>query len=406
MKKGILFLIIVASMFFTYTTYSASLPLRGMTVILDAGHGFGNDNVFQGYSEATAMLTLAHKIKPLLENLGATVFMTRYTRYDVPLPVRVANVNKWALEAVRGQTSDTREIDRLLGILHNILDDYETYAPIYMNFPFDYSYNAVIHPDWRRIFEITSDRVIQNNFLLISLHSNATPRPINAMIQGVDVFHISNDLRNNTSYYTDYSHVDRSRRFGETVMRGITSLGLRERGVEGHLFMIIREHNIPAVLVENGYHTNPHDRALLLDDRFLDRLARAYADAVVTYREYYFEDDSVPIYFRGERIIFSKPHIESNGFFFYPLEDLLPALTGGYDWCGETRVLSGELDGNSVAVSLDELKYIIGGEPFRSHMFFDPFLANDRVYVYLDIIAHALGLVTEWDEERRVIQVR
>jgi len=45
----------------------------------------------------------------------------------------------------------------------------------------------------------------------------------------------------------------------------------------------MREHNVPAVLVENGFHTNAQDRAKLSDDAFLGRLAKAYTDTIVDY---------------------------------------------------------------------------------------------------------------------------
>ena len=46
---------------------------------------------------------------------------------------------------------------------------------------------------------------------------------------------------------------------------------------------MIREQNIPAVLVENGHHTSPFDRAILMSDFFLERIAIAYLDAITAY---------------------------------------------------------------------------------------------------------------------------
>ena len=47
--------------------------------------------------------------------------------------------------------------------------------------------------------------------------------------------------------------------------------------------MVLREVNVPAVLVENGFHTNPQDRALLSDPNFRQSLAVAYRNAIVEY---------------------------------------------------------------------------------------------------------------------------
>jgi N-acetylmuramoyl-L-alanine amidase len=46
---------------------------------------------------------------------------------------------------------------------------------------------------------------------------------------------------------------------------------------------MVREHNVPGILAENGYHTNARDRANLQSDHYLDRLALAYLNAITLY---------------------------------------------------------------------------------------------------------------------------
>jgi hypothetical protein len=58
---------------------------------------------------------------------------------------------------------------------------------------------------------------------------------------------------------------------------------VRKRGVSVENYFMIREHNVPGILVENGFHTNARDRANLQNDAFLDGLAVAYLDAIVEY---------------------------------------------------------------------------------------------------------------------------
>jgi hypothetical protein len=169
-------------------------PLYGRVIILDAGHGIGSDNVFMGYSEQATMLRLALKIQPLLEEQGATVFLTRETYANVTLPERAAKINLLALETLRhnrlndlhtAQKDDRqvleyeiKEIDEMIGIMQRIINDYYIYAPVYFNFPFDWSFQRHIHPDLRRIFELQANPEIQRSFLVISLHSNATRTPL------------------------------------------------------------------------------------------------------------------------------------------------------------------------------------------------------------------------------------
>ncbi|MCL1810150.1 MAG: N-acetylmuramoyl-L-alanine amidase [Clostridiales bacterium] len=258
--------------------------LQGRVVVLDAGHGLDYTNVYEGYDEQVAMLALAKKIKPHLEARGAKVLMTRETEEEIPLAVRVAMINKWALQAAKelGQ-GDPREIDRLLRIVQSVIDDPETNAPVYTNTPFDYTYTREAHPDWQRVFEYEGDPGIGSRFLVVSLHSNATTKPIDTSKNGVEVFYVSNSTKNNKNYYSNYSHEDRSLYFGELILGSIGRLGIEKRAVKDYYYMMIREHNLPCVLVENGFHTNSGDREKLMDDSFLDRLALIYADTISFY---------------------------------------------------------------------------------------------------------------------------
>ena len=268
-------------------------------VVLDPGHGYGNTNVFQGYDEQVRMLALAHKIRPLLEAEGITVLMTRDTEENVLLPVRAAKINLWALEFIqemkRGELEfaeeeyeaqilqyQIHELDRLIGILHKIIDDPETYAGVYFNFPFDNTHSRQIHPELQRIFEFQDNQRLREQFLMISLHSNAPPNPIDTSINGADAFFVSNNLRIR-SYFANYTSVNQSAYFAERIIENIDTIGIRRGRAFGTNFLILRETNVPAVLVENGYHTNPEDREKLLCDIFLADLAVVYRDTILAY---------------------------------------------------------------------------------------------------------------------------
>ena len=260
--------------------------LEGKVIFLDPGHGVENPNDWKDYREHVTMLDLALKIKHRLEALGAEVILTRETENDVYRSVRCAIINKRALKEIEGKDQeDTLEIERLIGIMESVIKDPEEYGSIYFNTPYDYSHVREIHPDLKKVFEYQDDREISERFLLISLHSNSTGRPIDTSFNGVDVFYISNDLKNNASYYSDYSHMLRSFYLGSLLMDEISKIGFEKNDVTDFFFFMLREHNIPAVLVENGYHTNDKDRAKLMDDVFLERLAAVYASVVLEYFE-------------------------------------------------------------------------------------------------------------------------
>ncbi|MCL2391560.1 MAG: N-acetylmuramoyl-L-alanine amidase [Oscillospiraceae bacterium] len=284
--------IIIVAFIGSYNSYAASGELAGRVIILDPGHGERSTNVFEGYNEHVAMLSLAHRIKPLLEAHGAKVYMTRATAQDVSLPARTAMINILGLSAVRDAhlrdapnsehtAREVAQIDRLIGVMQSIIDNPREQGEIYKNTPFDPL--TSIHPDMRSVLEIQNHPEIAGRFLTISLHSNATARPINTEIHGADVFFISNDHRNTRNYFTGFGFSEQSRQFGEILISNIDSVGIQRRAVQRANFFILREINMPAVLVENGFHTNPRDRANLQNDDFLNRLAVAYLDAIKTY---------------------------------------------------------------------------------------------------------------------------
>ena len=266
------------------TSATVNQDLLGKVIILDPGHGEESPNVWKDYYEHIAMLDLALKIKPLLEARGARVLLTRQTENDVSLAARCAMINIWALRELADEGRyDIAEIGRLINIMQSIISDPETNAPIYFNTPFDYTYERQIHPDLERIFELQNDPLISERFLMVSLHSNATGRPVNTSRNGVDIFYMSNDVERNENYYANYSNVGRSYYLANLLIDDISRLGLAKNRVRDNYYFMIREHNVPAVLVENGFHTNDGDRAKLMDDDFLNRLASAYDKTILFY---------------------------------------------------------------------------------------------------------------------------
>ncbi|MCL2222239.1 MAG: N-acetylmuramoyl-L-alanine amidase [Oscillospiraceae bacterium] len=263
-------------------------PLAGRTIILDAGQGEGSDIVFQGYSEHVAMLYLSHAIRDRLEPLGATVRLTRPSEPNVTLPVRAAWINIWSLEAVRNELTvpaQITEINNLISVMRGIVNDATgAEGRRLMNIPFNAA--RVIHPDLRRVFDYQTHPVVRNNFLSISLHSNATGNPINTNVRGAEVYFINPAARVHTrTYFPNFTYTTESRQFGDILLNHIHNAGIprRQHGLRAENFFMIREMNIPAVLAENGFHTNPQDRAFLSSNESLGRLADAYVAAIQEY---------------------------------------------------------------------------------------------------------------------------
>jgi len=271
----------------------ASGLLAGKTIILDAGHGTASSPGWSTYNEAVAMLDLANRIKPLLEEHGARVLLTRKDAINVPIAARCAMMNIWALEEVRKTRTvaeELVEIDELIKLMNDIIrtpaiaSRKEGSLGLMNTDP--YSNSAEIHDDLRRIFELTGDKVIGDNFLMISLHSNATASPVNPSVRGGEVYFTSPALRQSTqTYYPDYPYSSLSREFADSLLNHIAATGIprRSNGLRAEDYMIIREINMPAVLAENGFHTNPDDRLLLMSPEYMNSLAITYTNAVVKY---------------------------------------------------------------------------------------------------------------------------
>ena len=261
---------------------SGSGVLNGKIIFLDAGHGTVGSPGAGGYNEAVAMLDLARKLETLLSAQGADVVMIRTNEVNIPIADRCAIINIRALERIRN-ASNYAEVTSLIGRMSSIIGN-PVNARTLMNVD-PFNANAVIHPDLRRVFEYTNSSIIRDNFLMISLHSNATANG-STTVRGAEVYYISPaEFANTNRYYPGYSYVGESRLFADILLNHINNTGIprRANGLRAENYAMIREVNIPAVLAENGFHTNPQDRALLADPTYREGLAWAYRNAIIQY---------------------------------------------------------------------------------------------------------------------------
>jgi len=373
LKKTISFVVAAVMLIAAFSSIPANVAeaadgaLRGKTIILDAGHGVGSTNIYAGYDEGATMFVLANKIKPMLESHGAAVRMTRPEKNNISVYIRAARVNIWALGAVKdaGQ-ANAGEIDRLIGIMQEIIEDPEKNAAIYMNYPFDYDFNRVIHPDLKKAFEYENHSAIRDNFLMISLHSNATGSPINESINGANAFYMANEQEWIKNYYNGYSYEKYSLNFANKILDNLDKIGIKKRKAEADCYVVIREHNVPAVLIENGFHTNDADRAKLSDDKFLDKLAQAYTDAVIEY----FSEIAPPETDPMQRINAKDVKVTMNGHFVNLTEN--PILFEGeiYFPAGDIARISG--------YAIDDSGILYRGEKYELQK---PLVSGGKLYI-------------------------
>ncbi len=294
--KILLSMLLVFSSFSNIIAYAAN-ELEGKIIILDAGHGT-DYNVYKGYDEGVQMLNLSLKIEDELEKLGATVYQLRDTEENTLLSERSATANKISLEFLRDEKSkqllnssgadffilqsEIAELERLINITDLIISS-EDYAKIYLNHPFDTTYTRETHPDLESIFRFEEDPLIGNNVLLISLHTNATAYPIDESRNGLVAFYISISEEFTHEYYDEYVYVEHSKSFGDILATNLLDVGFESKDVLEYNFHIIREVNIPAVLMENGFHTNDVERKMLSNEFILSDMAEIYAESITQY---------------------------------------------------------------------------------------------------------------------------
>lgn len=99
--------------------------------------------------------------------------------------------------------------------------------------------------------------------LFVSIHYNAAT---NKEAQGVEVFCFGTD--------SVAEKAPEARKLAQSVLRGVLSkTGAKSRGVKRATFRVLRDTQMPAVLVEGGFLTNCEERAKLQDPKYVNQIA-------------------------------------------------------------------------------------------------------------------------------------
>lgn len=187
-----------------------------MLIILDPGHG-GKERANRGptgYVEADGVLDIALKLRGRLVGAGYSVMITRDKDETVELYKRSELANVWG------------------------------------------------------------------GNIFISLHTNAAA---DSKAKGTEVFYT---LKNE---WLNKSHSEEAKRVAEIIHKEIVqATGLKDRGLKTRLvdnpnsvingkdyYSVIRRSNMPSLIIESGFHTNPEDEALLKTETFRGKIAEA-----------------------------------------------------------------------------------------------------------------------------------
>ncbi len=206
---------------------STGEPLHQTQIVLDPGHGGWWDPGAvgpNGLRESDLNLTLARAVVEELADRGITAVLTRTGDYGLPLSMRAG-------------FADALDADALVSIHHNA-------------------------PTWGKTGRPGTEVYVQSV-------SYSVARADSSRLGGLLYQEITAALS----------------RFDDVAWSGLPTAGvlrvLLPKG--GDAYGMIRRPNLPAVLVEYGYLSNPSEAALFATDRYIGVAADATADAIEAY---------------------------------------------------------------------------------------------------------------------------
>jgi N-acetylmuramoyl-L-alanine amidase len=228
-------------------TYSLArqLGLGARRIVIDAGHGGHDPGSIGpgGLEEKDLVLDVARRLEGLVRSqLGAEVLMTRSTDVFVPLEERTAVANAKGADLFLSIHANSSRSPRSRGV--------ETY---FLNFAAD-------------------------------PHAEEVAARENAISAAT-----LKDLQNLVKAITLNSKIDESRDFAASVQEGmVASLrgqasGVSDRGVRTAPFYVLIGANMPSVLAEISFVSNPEEERLLKTSEHRQRIAQGIYEGVRGY---------------------------------------------------------------------------------------------------------------------------
>ena len=220
-----------------------SLGLKVARVVIDPGHGGRDTGTIgpSGLTEKALVLDIAHRLKERIElELGAEVVLTRDDDAFVPLETRTAMANQAEADLFLSIHANSSSSQSIRG--------FETY---FLNFA-------------------TSSEASE-----IAARENA------ASAQSIS------ELQDLVSKILLRDKVDESREFASHIQRALATtpdFG-RNRGVKQAPFVVLIGANMPSILAEVSFISNPDDERLLKEGDRRDQIAESLFEGVRSYSE-------------------------------------------------------------------------------------------------------------------------
>jgi N-acetylmuramoyl-L-alanine amidase len=222
--------VLIISLFPTAAPAALIKPAR-LRIVIDPGHGGGYSGaVYGGIAEKTLNLMIAKRVANELRSRGHDVALTRYGDSYVYSGGKVPTW-KW-------------------------VDSEDAYV-------YDYWSVKTATDRLKRDLQSRCDRAnLEGADLFVSIHNNA-----GGSASGSESYRAPNDPLGQA--------------FADDVQRGlVNSTGSKNRGVHSANFYVIRWSNMPAVLVECGFMSNPSELGRLRSTSYQARIADGIADGI------------------------------------------------------------------------------------------------------------------------------
>ncbi|HSA69796.1 MAG TPA: N-acetylmuramoyl-L-alanine amidase [Burkholderiales bacterium] len=222
---------------------------RFATIVIDAGHGGEDPGAIGrgGSREKDITLDITRRLKKLVDaDPNMRALLTRDGDYFLPLGARV--------EKARAVKAD------LLVSIHA---------------------DAFKRPNVRgsSVFALSDRRATSEMARILANKENESD-----LIGGVALTKKDDHVKRTIVDLSQTATIDHSLRLGNSVLRRLGAVNdLHKPNVEQASFAVLTAHDVPSILVETAFISNPEEERRLNDEAYQDKLARAILDGI---REY------------------------------------------------------------------------------------------------------------------------
>ncbi len=234
----------------TATSSASKSKNKIKTIVIDPGHGGKDPGAIgrYGLKEKTVVLDIAKRLRRILSARGIKVIMTRSSDKFIPL---------WK----RADIANRKDADFFISVHANAfrkrwVKGFEVY---HLSDATD-SISMAIEAAENKVIKFEEDSI------------NRYSRDVEAIVHDLKLHEDKKESYDLAKYICKYAK---------------RKCYIRDRGVKGAKFHVLKKTQMPAVLVEVGFVSNRGEEKLLKTSRYREKVANAIADGVLAYKKEY-----------------------------------------------------------------------------------------------------------------------